>query len=84
MKISEKNVHKMKTRNAELATGGTDHMFGKQQAGTRVPGRSGKPDQRGPGKRFPEGGAGTGKQSKIGTAAPAGQGRTGNVRGSRR
>jgi hypothetical protein len=46
-----------KTRdNADLAKGGKGKMFGEQQAGTKKPNVSGKPDTKGPGKKFAEGG----------------------------
>jgi len=68
-----------------FAAGGADkHMFQQQAAATRRPdNKSGKDDVRGPGKKFAGGGAGTpGKRSKIGVAAPAEPGRTGNTEGS--
>jgi hypothetical protein len=65
------------------ARGGHDHMFGAQQAATRRPGKTGKDDVRGPGEQFSTGGGRVpGKKSKVGIAAQALEGRTGNAAGS--
>lgn len=49
-----------KTHNAKFAEGGTTHMFGEQEAGSRVGGdkspSTGKPDDAGPGEKFASGG----------------------------
>lgn len=49
-----------KTRNAEFAKGGKTHMFGEQEAGSRVGAdkspSTGKPDSHGPGQEFASGG----------------------------
>ena len=45
-----------KTHNVEFAKGGTTPMFGEQEAGDQRPGFAEKPDQRGPGSKFAEGG----------------------------
>ena len=45
-----------KTHNVEFAKGGTTSMFGEQEAGDQQPGFAEKPDQRGPGSKFAEGG----------------------------
>jgi hypothetical protein len=74
-----------KTRNVKLAVGGKTRMFGEQEAETpKRPGITGKVDSRGPGRATALGGYGTpGGKSKIGAAAPAEPGRTGNVHGSK-
>jgi hypothetical protein len=51
-----------KTHNVEFAKGGTTHMFGEQEAGSRKgedkSASTGKPDSSGPGDKFAAGGAG--------------------------
>ncbi len=43
-------------KNTDLAKGGRSKMFSQQVAGTKAPGRSGKPDSSGPGEKFAAGG----------------------------
>jgi hypothetical protein len=49
-----------KTHNVEFAEGGTTHMFGEQEAGSRTAAdkspSTGKPDSSGPGEKYAEGG----------------------------
>jgi hypothetical protein len=74
-----------KRRNVKLAQGGRNADVQPGQAAvTKTRGKTGVDDVHGPGKQFGGGGYGTpyGK-SKVGIAAPAGEGRTGNVHGSK-
>jgi hypothetical protein len=73
-----------KRHSVRLAKGGEDDgMFGQQQATVKTRGRVGPVDARGPGNQFAtSGGAVPRNRSKVGNAAPAQAGRTGNVRGS--
>ena len=51
-----------KSHDVTFAKGGTDHMFGEQEAGSRTSGdkspSTGKPDDHGPGEKFAAGGKG--------------------------
>jgi hypothetical protein len=73
---------------APLAKGGRgadNHMHGQQQATTKTRGSVGPRDVRGPGEKFGGGGYGTPRGvSKVGVAAPAEPGKTGNAAGSSR
>lgn len=67
-----------KTHNAEFAKGGSTHMFGEQEAGSRTSEdkspSTGKPDSSGPGAKFAEGGKG--KMFGFEGAVPAREGIT--------
>jgi hypothetical protein len=82
MRKVDTDKHFRETQRA-FASGGDTKMFRQQMATTKVPGRAGKLDMRGPGEQFADGGANRtpGRASRVGVAAPSAPGRTGNVHG---
>ena len=61
MNTSAKVTHNEKSHDVTFARGGSTHMFGEQEAGSRTDSNkspsTGKPDSSGPGQEFAKGGA---------------------------